>query len=394
MPHNPGRPIILSLIGVLWPGSHSSGPAQSYRATAAALASDYCFRFIARDRPFGAVAGIVDQGRWHDQGFAEGRFCAPARFGAEGLPRLLAETPHDLLWLNGFFDREFTLPALVLRRMGRIPARPTILSPRGEFSGGALGLKALRKAAYIRVARSAGLLSDVWLNATSEDELADLRRGFPWARGHPLAPIIRLPLAPARNRAPEPGLCRLAFVGRIASVKNVDLALRALALVRSRVRFDIWGPRSEPAYWEMCARLISALPAHVTVRQMGEFANDAAPTIMADTDLLFLPSKSENFGHAIFEALSCHVPVLIGDQTPWQRLEAQSAGWALPLDSVEPFAAAIDRFAAMGPEERQRLASGARAAAERFVAGSDAVARTRQMIEAALAEGAVRARGS
>lgn len=379
------RPVILSLLGVFWPGSDSSGPVQSYKAASTALGAEYRFRVVARDRPVGASVPIVQAGRWHDLGFAEACYCAPRRFGVEGLRRILAETPHDVLWLNGFFDRELTLPALLLRRLGRVPRRPTILSPRGEFSGGALGLKGGRKSAYLRFARRGGLLDDVWLNATSSAELADIRAGFPWALGYPLAPIIRLPLTPAPRVAGEPGLVRLAFVGRIAAVKNLDLALRALARVRARVRFDVWGPKAEPAHWSECERLIAALPGNVTVRLRGEFANDAAPAIMADTDLLFLPSKSENFGHAIFEALSCHVPVLIGDHTPWRGLEALSAGWDLPLDRPEAFAGAIDRFAMSGEAERERLATGARQAAEAFVAGSDAVAKTRAMLAAAIA---------
>ena len=33
-----------------------------------------------------------------------------------------------------------------------------------------------------------------------------------------------------------------------------------------------------------------------------------------------LPTGGENFGHAIFEALSCGVPALISDRTPWRDL--------------------------------------------------------------------------
>lgn len=54
-----------------------------------------------------------------------------------------------------------------------------------------------------------------------------------------------------------------------------------------------------------------------------------------------LPTKGENFGHAIFEALNLGKPVLISDQTPWRNLSAAGAGWDLPLDSQDAFVEAL-----------------------------------------------------
>jgi glycosyltransferase involved in cell wall biosynthesis len=93
---------------------------------------------------------------------------------------------------------------------------------------------------------------------------------------------------------------------------------------------------------------------------------------MAKQELMFMPSRSENFGHAIFEALCAGTPVLIGDRTPWQELEATKAGFDVPLPNPAALAAAIDRLAAMNPAEYAQWRAGARAMAERFVAGSTA----------------------
>lgn len=156
-----GKPVILILIGALWPGNDSSGPNQSIKALCEGLSDAFEFRIISRDRPFDAAAPAAPAGVWQNRGFAQ-QACLPVgRFGAIGLAKLLRKTPHDLLVLNGFFDREFTLPALIARRFGRGDTAPVLLSPRGEFTGGALSLKSGRKSAYSWLAGLMGLLRGV-----------------------------------------------------------------------------------------------------------------------------------------------------------------------------------------------------------------------------------------
>jgi glycosyltransferase involved in cell wall biosynthesis len=316
------------------------------------------------------------------KGPAQIYWCRTSRFGPEGFRELLCTTPHDILMLSSMFDREFTIPALVLRKLGRIPRRPTLLSPRGEFSEGSLGLKSGRKRGYIAFARRLGLLSDVWLHATGPNELEDIRRSFPWSRGVLLAPNVRrlpdLPTYEESGRA-ENGVTRLVFLGRIARVKNLDYALRVLHSVRSRVAFHIYGPVSDPDYWRECEGIISQLPENITVSYEGPVSNSCVPVTLARYDLFFLPTRGENFGHAIFEAFASGLPGVISDRTPWQELEIHEAGWNLSLDQPQRFGEAIESFAQMGPEDRRRLRRGARRLVETMVAGSDAVARNREI---------------
>jgi glycosyltransferase involved in cell wall biosynthesis len=377
------KPTILICIGALWPGNDASGPNTSIMHLARALADEFQIGIVARDRPFGAAVSAVAGMDWQNRGFARFRYCDVGRLGARGLGEVLRTTPHDVLWLNGFFDREFTIPALVMRRLGKVPVRPTIVSTRGEFAAGALGLKSPQKAAYLAVARRLGLLRDVCLHATSARELLDVEAGCNWAHRTAIAANVRPLVAPrpAIQRAPGAPL-RVAFIGRVSRVKNLDYALEVLARVRVPVTFDIFGPMQDEAYGQACQRLIAALPTHVTAHFKGEIGADAVPDMLAATDLMFLPTKGENFGHAIFEALSCGVPVLVSDQTLWRDLEALAAGYDVPLQAPERFAAAIEAVAAMGEAERVRLSRGARALAERYSGANEALGETRAMLAA------------
>ncbi len=333
------------------------------------LADSFDFLLVARDRPVGAAEPLVPSDGWRDLGWANIHYLPVSRRGATGLAQLLRETPHDVVFTNSFFDREFTIPLLVGRRCRKIPQTPIILSPRGEFSSGALGLKKARKTLYHAVVKVFGLARDIVFHVTSDSEKADTRKLFPKNRIEQITNVRPLfPLPPY-----EPGnLFRLAFLGRISPVKGLDVALEALALVKKRVHLTIYGPISDAAYWTRCQELISALPSNVTAHREGELRNETVPAAMAAQEVMFMPSRSENFGHAIFEALCAGTPVLIGDRTPWQDLEAANAGFDIPLPNPTALAAAIERLAAMAPTEYSAWRAGARAMAEHFVATSTA----------------------
>ncbi len=382
------KPTVLIGLGAFWPGHESTGPNLSLKSLCQVLGEDYDFRILARDRPFGSDQPFAPTGEWRDLGYAQARYLPIGPLGARGLAPLLRQTPHDLIVLNGFFDKEFTIPVLMLRRLGLVPRRPVILSPRGEFAGGALALKGARKASYLGLVRTLGLLDSVTIHATNDQEAGDIRRGLPFAWRVGTATNVRglfdLPPAP---EASDDGVLKLAFLGRVTPVKNVDYGLEVLSRVKAPVRWDIYGPISDEAYWARCRQRIEALPAHVEVRHMGEIANDDAPQMLAGYDLMFLPTRGENFGHAIFEALASGTPVAISDQTPWKDLERRKAGWDLPLADPEGFARAIDALAAMAPNERAAWRAGARAFAEQRTRESDALARTRALYASAIARG-------
>jgi glycosyltransferase involved in cell wall biosynthesis len=375
---------VLVVVGAFWPGNDASGPNQSFISLASLFREQFDFRFVARDRPFGARTFIARSGEWVDHAYGKAMYLNCKGGRAIGLRAVLRETPHDLLWLNGFFDREFTIPILAMRRLGGLPKTPVLLSPRGEFGAGALGLKGGRKRVYLSASRHLGLLRNVTMHATSDQEAADIRACAPWIENIVVAPNVRAPLrSPDFVRASGPAL-RVAFVGRISPVKQLHYALDVLARVSSPVEFEIFGPAQDEPYWRRCEVQIAALPARVKVTWRGEMANETIVEALGSADLFLLPTAGENFGHAIFEALSCGVPVLISDQTPWRELSAARAGWDLPLDAPEAFAAAIDEFAATASREREAWREGARVRALAYLRTSGAVDANSKMITATI----------
>lgn len=384
------KPVVLTLLGAFWPGNDAAGPNQSFKGLATALNEQFDFLVVARDRAFGANKAAASTGQWVDRGFARFCYCDVSPLtGAIALGDIMRSTPHDLVMMNGFFDREFTLPALAMRRFGLAPRKPTILSARGEFGSGALGLKSLRKNMMLTLARHTGLHSDVWLHATGPAEAADIAQGYPHSKGVVVAPNVRA-LGPLPPRPAHPGQgagLRLAFAGRISRVKNLDYAIRTLNDVRTPVTYDIFGPVQDADYWAECQKLIAALPAHVSVKLKGEAPNEEMTRILAGYDLFYLPTKGENFGHAILDALEAGTPVLISDQTPFLGLESLQAGYDLPLSEPVHFTRAIDAFGRTEPETRRAWRASARSLAERVIADSAAAAINAALLQNMIDEG-------
>jgi glycosyltransferase involved in cell wall biosynthesis len=375
------KPQVLVALGCFWPGNDASGPNQSFIALATALQGEFDFRVIARDREPGAALSTAPRG-WVDLGFAQARYLEIGRFGARGLARLLRETPHDVLWLNSVYDREFTLPALVAARAGASNAR-LILSPRGEFGAGALDVKAAKKRVFLQLARRLGLWRGVTWHATSEAEAKDFAAQTPEGAVIAVAPNLRLMLSPPAFQPPGEAL-RVIFVGRIAPIKGLDIALKVLASLRFPVEFEIFGPAEDAATYAQAQALAAQAPPNVAVHWRGAANNETVVDALARSDVFLLPTGGENFGHAIFEALSCGVPVLISDRTPWRGLAAQKAGWDLPLSDASAFVAALEFYAALGSDARAAWREGARACALAYTRESGASEATAALIRRAM----------
>lgn len=375
------KPCILSALATYWPGHEATGPVQSLRAFAAGMQNDFEIRIIASDR-----TGLEPRG-WHSRDSVLYAQLQKGWCGARGLMSLLRETRYDLLMLNSFHDPQFVIPILIWRKLGLIPRKPTILSPRGEFAQGALSLKVHKKRLYRFGVRMTDLTRDIWLHATADHEQRDIE-----ATGLPCRGILRAPNVSLLPDLPEvlpsqnSGSLRVAFLGRVSPVKNIEFALDVLAQVTLPVMFEIYGPLVDLDYWQRLQSRIEQLPGHIKVISHGALPHDRVLDTMAAHDLFFLPTLGENFGHAIHEALSAGCPILIADTTPWRGLEEKGAGWDLPLSAPNRFVEAIQKMAQSDVEQRQQMRNAARRFAEDCFAESNAIEANRQMLYKALSQ--------
>ena len=138
-------------------------------------------------------------------------------------------------------------------------------------------------------------------------------------------------------------------------MKNLDYALRILSKVKASVIFDIYGPISDNNYWCQCQKLIEKMPENINVNYHGSVDHNTVQSTIAKYDVFFLPTKGENFGHVIVEALSSATPVLISDNTQWNDVNKYKSGWAIPLSRSDKFIETIDMFADFDLSNRKKF---------------------------------------
>lgn len=379
-----GKPVVVCTLATYSEQVDATGPNQSLRALGTSLAGIFEFRIVSCDMGATAPSG------WRHDGINYVQRLPGRRSRVLGLLKLLRNTDHDVLLLSSFFDFRLSIPVLVLRWIGMIPPKPTILSPRGELGSGALSLKPRKKRIWLAIVRRLGLTQDVWLHATAQHEQSDIEKLCLPSRGILYAPdtsiLPELPEPPSRDVVRSDAPLRIVFLGRIAPVKNILFAIEVLAGVSCPVDFDLYGPLEDPEYWKNCTVAVARLPAHVSVVLHAPLPHSAVVDTLAQYDLLFLPSLGENYGHTIHESLSAGTPVLISDRTPWRSLQDKGAGWDLPLDRPTGFVEAIEQLARCSGNARKSMRARSRRLAEERFVELQAAQRNRDIIQYAMTE--------
>jgi D-inositol-3-phosphate glycosyltransferase len=165
----------------------------------------------------------------------------------------------------------------------------------------------------------------------------------------------------------------LLFVGRLERLKGVEIAIRALALLRDRahddVRLLILGEDSRDAEESEKDRLkaiASAAGVRDRVDFLGSVAHHELPYFYSAADVCVMPSYSESFGFVGLEAQACGTPVVGSGVTGLRSVVRDEVSGYL-LDSHDP-AAYAERIGRLldNPELAQQMGRRGRLLAQRF----------------------------
>lgn len=361
------------------PGFKSGGPIRSLANLVEMLGDEYDFRIVTADRDEGDVEAYdsVEVGAWNSVGKAQVYYVPAEQNPISVISKLLKQEKYDLIYLNSFFSSRYTILPLLLRLLRLSKDARVVVAPRGELSPLALGIKSTKKSAFIALARAVGLYSKAIWQATDKAEAAQIRR----IMGDDVEVVVagiampqlestELPKSRVRKKA---GKLEIGFLGRISPIKQVDFALQVVSQVRNgEVRFHIHGPEEEPGYVRRCKRLLEKLPDNVEVIFHGSLKNAKVHETLSQYDLMFMPSKSESFGHAIFESLKAACPVLIGENTPWRDLEEKKAGWNHSFGRMDKFVEVLRSAVEMDAAEFESWHAGALNVAVEYVKSNGA----------------------
>jgi glycosyltransferase involved in cell wall biosynthesis len=265
---------------------------------------------------------------------------------SDNLVKQVEEIKPDILYIIGIFSWHFNIVPLLFCKSSR-----KILSTRGMLHPGALSQKKWKKKTYLETFKLLKQHHKVHFHATDEEENKYIREYFGEAAciftaGNFPNKIDALPVFEK-----EPGSLKLVSIALISPMKNILMVLTVMATCNYDIEYNIYGPIKDINYWELCKEKIKILPGNIRVNYHKEIEPQRVKGVLMNAHVFILPSKSENFGHAIYEALSAGRPVITSNNTPWNKLQENRAGMNISLTNDMELLESINFFAEMTNDE-------------------------------------------
>lgn len=312
------------------------------------------------------LEGIIPDTWMNYQQKAKVFYASPTRRSKQSILQIIRSIDPDYIYLNSFFSFRYSIIPLWLKRSGKVRAT-VVLAPRGMLKRTALAFKPVKKKFFIALFRLLGIHTIIKFQATDQQEESDILHFFPGSKVNWVPNLSGAVSEQPTYLAKIPGTLKMLFVGRVHPIKNLLYLLQTLRSCKGSIDCTVIGVKEDPVYWDECLQEINKFPSSIRVNYLGEKEHQQIMKELDQHHIFVLPTQGENFGHAIFEALSKGRPVLISDQTPWRSLQAKQAGWDLPLSEPAAFSKAIEEAVEWDQERFGKWSNGAMATARGFI---------------------------
>jgi glycosyltransferase involved in cell wall biosynthesis len=233
---------------------------------------------------------------------------------------------------------------------------PRVVSPHGMLTAWSLHYRGWKKKIAWWLYQRRDLQSAQVLHATSPQEAGDFRAA---GLTQPIAVIPNGVTLPPENRKSKIGnrkseVRTVLFLGRIHPNKGLLDLIRAWAQLKpSGWRVVVAGNDEDGHVSELKAE-IRKLKLETRFKFAGPVDGVAKWELYRAADIFALPTKSENFGIVIAEALACGVPVITTKGAPWEALVTQRCGWWVEV-GVEPLIGALREAFQLSDEQRREM---------------------------------------
>ena len=132
----------------------------------------------------------------------------------------------------------------------------------------------------------------------------------------------------------------ISFVGRIHPIKGLDILIKAFSkLLKSNnnIILNIIGP-DENNYLQTLLQIIKNLGCSKNIKFLGLLDRIELLPVLSRSDIFILPSRHENFGISVLEAMAANIPVIVTRYVPIsQEIIANKAGIVIDYSENELF---------------------------------------------------------
>ena len=268
----------------------------------------------------------------------------------------------DILYIIGLYSWHFNIVPLIFCKGPK-----KILSVRGMLHPGALSQKKWKKMIYIRLFKLMEYHYKISFHASNEEEEKYIITHFGEVAPVYIAGNFPNDMGVISVAPKQPDALKMASIALISPMKNILLVLEALTNIKTPIVYNIYGAIKDIGYWEECKQKIKTLPDNIVVKHHNEIEPGQVKEALSHSHIFVLPSKSENFGHAIFEALSAGRPVVASHHTPWNGLKESNAGINVSIEDASELTDAIEFFASLNQEGMEKWSTAARNYSEEAV---------------------------
>ncbi|WP_195759546.1 glycosyltransferase family 4 protein [Spiribacter sp. 2438] len=269
----------------------------------------------------------------------------------------------DLLHVHGVFGWHVLLGVMAARRA----KCPYVVTLHGHLHPDALRERRLAKWLCLSLFGRRVLEDAAAVTVTAEEEAHCLRLHAPAAHVAEVLPGLDVPASeppPPERPIADTSCLRLLYLGRLHPHKGVHRLVQALAALSRRgvsVHLTVAGSGLRHYRWWL-HRLVAWHGLGSRVMFMGHVDADERAALWNTADALALPSRSENFGFAVAEAMAMGRPVIVSKNVGLASLvSAKESG--LVVDARDSVALQAAFMALADPERRQRYGRNAYQAA-------------------------------
>jgi len=229
----------------------------------------------------------------------------------------------DVVHIHSWWNLVAVIAAWLVLRKGKRP----IISPRGTMTSFSFTHRNKKVKSLFHWVIGRKLLSKSTLHVTSDEEERKLKQFVKTDKIFCIPNLQELPEISLSEPRKSSGM-NLLFVGRIHPVKNLEFLLEIVKTIDNiPLSLTIIGEGDE----KYVARLKEIVRGRSNILWLGSKDGDEKFKLMAQSDLLLLPSHIENFGNVVLESLSQGTPVLISDQVGLKDyVLTHQLGWVVP----------------------------------------------------------------
>jgi glycosyltransferase involved in cell wall biosynthesis len=355
---------IFLLYPYYYPHYKAGGPVQSIYNLAGYFRNEAAFFFVSLNRDIDDTHSEIPVvcGSWLQGPQGENVYYT-SKFSFGLIRKQIKEVKPDVVFVNGLFNISTTLPGVLCAKWY---GAKLVISSRGMLQAWALKLgRPWLKKIFIHFLKAATNKKTIW-HATDELEKNDIRKYFGNSAVVHVASNIPRALIDFTQLAFHPGNdpVRIVFLSLINPNKNLHLIIDAVNQLHGKFILDIYGPVTNQTYWQTCKEKIGIDNPGISYK--GPVMPWRVQDILKQYHFFILPTEGENFGHAIFDALSSSVPVIISRNTPWTGIDVSGAGFYMDLNGSS-LSTILAYISTLSEDSYQRLRRSARLYATNFV---------------------------